>query len=418
MPNLRARLRHFIHELRRRHVLRVAGAYAVAAWVVIQVAVSVFPYVGIPDWVITLVIIVTIAGLPVALVLAWMFQIKPETDDVPVTRGSNAFAIVTLSIVVVMAAAGAWFLWQRQSPGGTDNQVVAVLPFATRGNASYAYLSTGMVDMLSRNFDQVNELRSADPGTIIETAGKIEPGVQIDAERAARIAERVNARYYVLGSVTENAGRIRIDATLHDRIDNRQVGNADVEEDASELFDLIDRVAAELLVDRFGAVSQHLARTAVTMTSSLEALKDYLRGEHALRRAAYDTAVALFQHATEEDSTFALAYYRLAVTASLFDASTVSAPGALARAKAHSQRLSARDRALLDAHHAYALGEADDAERKYEAILSEHPDDLEAQFQLANVLYRYNAPRGRSPHEARPHYEKLFAVDPDFFCPI
>lgn len=422
---VRSRLKHLVNELRRRHVFRVAVAYAVAAWVVIQVAVSVFPYIGIPAWIITAVIIATMAGFPIALVLAWMFQITPEDEiardvppaDAPAGR-TNGLAYVTLVVLIVIVSAGTFVLLRQRADRAGDSEVVAVLPFASRGNASFAYLSTGMVDMLSRNFDQVTELRSADPGTIIETAGKLDPNVQIGSEHAERVAERVNARYYVIGSVTENSGRIRIDASLHDRVRKQQVGSTDIEDDASRLFEMVDRVAADLLVDRFGAASQHLARTAVTMTSSLEALKDYLRGEQALRRAAYDTAVVLFQHATEADSTFALAYYRLAVTASLFDAATVSAPGAIARARAHGSRLSPRDRALVEALSAYTLGEADDAERRYENILSEHPDDMEAQFQLANVLYRYNALRGRSPHEARPHYEKLFAVDPDFFCPI
>lgn len=411
-----------LDELKRRHVLRVAGAYAVAAWVVIQVAVSVFPYIGIPAWVITLVIIVTLAGFPIALVLSWMFQINPEpgaaaaaADD---AQSSRSLAIVTFTVVLLAVGGIGWLLWSQRARGGEDSEVIAVLPFAMRGSPNYAYLGTGMVDMLSRNFDQVTELRSADPGTIIETTGKLDPHVQLDTERAERIAERVNARYYVLGTVTENAGRIRIDASLYDRQGDAPVGDADVEGAADSLFDVIDRVAADLLVDRFGAASKHLVSSAATMTSSLNALRDYLRGEQALRRAAYDTAVTLFQHATEEDSTFALAYYRLAVTASMYDASTISAPGALARAKQHADRLSTRDRALVDALRSYALGEADDAERRYQAILSEHPDDMEAQFQLANVLYRYNALRGRSPMEARPYYEKLFAVDPDFFCPI
>ncbi|MGQ0812852.1 MAG: hypothetical protein ACT4O1_00095 [Gemmatimonadota bacterium] len=401
-------------------MFRVAGAYAVAAWVLIQVATSTFPYLGLPDWAVTLVIVVTLVGFPVALVLSWLFQIRPEEEAVavPAGRDSNALAIATLTVVVLALAGAGWMVLRKRADAADNASVVAVLPFAMRGSPSYAYLSTGMVDLLSRNLDHVTELRSADPGTVLEMSGDVDPNVPLGLERARAIAERINANYFVVGTVTENAGRIRIDATLHDRARSKVVGNAQLEDDDTRLFDLIDRVAADLLVDRFGAASQHLARTAATMTSSPEALKYYLRGEQALRRAAYDSAVAFFQHATEEDTTFALAYYRLAVTTSMYDAVRVSVPGALPRARQHGARLGERDRALMEAHHSYALGEADDAERRYQAILAEHPDDLEAQFQLGNVLYRYNAPRGRSPHEARPYYEKLFELDPEFFCPI
>lgn len=402
-------------------MLRVAGAYAVAAWVIIQVAVSVFPYIGVPDWAITAVIIATLVGFPIALVLSWMFDVRPEASEPAAAdepTSSNALAIATLGVVIIAILGGAWLLWRKRAEPASGSSIVAVLPFAMRGSPSYAYLSTGMVDLLSRNFADVTELRSADPGTIVELSGQIDPNIPLGLERAREIAERLSATYFVLGTVTENAGRIRIDAALHDRVRNKVVGNAQLEDDDSRLFDLIDRVAADLLVDRFGAASQHLARTAVTMTASPEALKAYLRGEQALRRAQYDSAVTFFQAATAHDTTFALAHYRLAVTTSLYDAVRVSVPSALVRARRHAGRLSERDRALMEAHHAYALGEADDAERRYQAILAEYPDDLEAQFQLANVLYRYNAARGRSPHEARPYYEKLFAVDPDFFCPI
>lgn len=409
-----------LQEWKDRGVFRVAAIYVAAAFALIQAADLIFPRLGLPDWTVTATIVAALLGFPVALALAWAFDVK-RADPTLATppRSYRTFAYAAAAVVLLGTGATGWLLWQKRVAAAAENStVVAVLPFAMRGNPGYSYLSTGMVDLLSRNFDGVTELRSADPGTVIEMSGEIDANVPLDLERAREIAQKVHAAFFVLGTVTENAGRVRIEAVLHDREKKTVIGSAQREDSASQLFELIDGVAADLLVDRFGAASRELARTAVTMTSSTDALKYYLRGEQALRRAAYDSATALFQNAVTQDSSFALAHYRLAVTGSLYDAEKISTPTSIAQALRHSGRLGARDRALVEAFHAYTRGEADDAERRYHAILTQYPDDMEAQFQLANVLYRYNAVRGRSPHEARPYFEKLFAVDPEFFCPI
>ena len=90
----------------------------------------------------------------------------------------------------------------------------------------------------------------------------------------------------------------------------------------------------------------------------------------------------------------------------------------ITRALALADRLGERDRALLAAFAEVARGAPDAAERRYREILGTYPDDLEARFQLANVLYSYNAPRGRPPGEAREHYDQVLEVDPEFLCPI
>jgi hypothetical protein len=91
---------------------------------------------------------------------------------------------------------------------------------------------------------------------------------------------------------------------------------------------------------------------------------------------------------------------------------------AIARALAFGQRLAERERRLLTAFAAFRRGAANDAEQQYRAILSDYPGDMEGEFQLATVLYNYNAPRGRSRGEALELYNRVLAVDPEFICPI
>ena len=114
-----------------------------------------------------------------------------------------------------------------------------------------------------------------------------------------------------------------------------------------------------------------------------------------------------------EDSTFALAHYRLAVAAGWAERHALSSE-AVARALATSERLADRDRRLLTAYAAFRRGSPDDAERQYRAILEDYPDDLEAEFQLADVMHQYNPLRGRPRGEARELFDRVLALDPGF----
>ncbi len=195
------------------------------------------------------------------------------------------------------------------------------------------------------------------------------------------------------------------------------IAQASVEGDSTALFDLVDRLSAQLLVSGGPTQGARLARTAALTSGSLPALKAYLDAERNLRAAVYDSAVAGFQAATTLDSSFALAHYRLAVAAAWTGRTGLLAPS-ITRALDLADRLGERDRGLLSAFAEMARGAPDAAERRYREILEEYPDDLEARFQLANVLYSYNAPRGRPPGEAREHYDRVLEVDPEFICPI
>jgi tetratricopeptide (TPR) repeat protein len=179
----------------------------------------------------------------------------------------------------------------------------------------------------------------------------------------------------------------------------------------------VDRLTAQLLVGRGEGQGARLARTAALTSRSLPALKHYLDAERHLRAAQYDSAIAGFQRAVEVDSGFALAHYRLAVAALFIGRMGLIGP-ATGQALAQVERLSERERRLLAAFTDLVRGLPDRAERQYREFLEAYPDDLEAQFELANLLYVYNAPRGRSPAEAREFYARVLQVDPKFICPI
>jgi eukaryotic-like serine/threonine-protein kinase len=304
--------------------------------------------------------------------------------------------------------------WMALRPGGvpaagSEASRLAVLPFTVRAGDEFTYLGEGMVDLLSRNLDGVEGLRTVDPGTVLLAATGATP---LDLERARGIARRVGAGLFVLGSAHAVGGRLRIQARLHAGGDE-PLAQAEVEGAGDEVFDLVDRLAVQLFLATRQGAQFRLIGTAALTTGNLAALKEYLNAEAVLRAGSTDSALAGFQRAAAGDSAFALAYYRLAVAAGWSNRHDLAGQ-ATASALALATRLGERDQRLLEAYAAFRAGRAAEAEEKYRALLRDYPDDLEAEFQLAEVLYRYNHLRGRPIAEAREPFDRVLAYDPGF----
>jgi serine/threonine-protein kinase len=333
---------------------------------------------------------------------------------------SRRALLVGLGALVL--AAGAWAILRHltsPTPAVSPTRL-AVLPFSTSGSSNIAYLGDGMVDLLSRNLNGAGDLRTIDPGTVLTAtsrSGRPAP----DPERGRALARRLGAGLYVLGSLHQAGGRLRIQAELYSDADTAEgaIARAAAEGDTTQLFQLVDHLSADLLAGRGRGLSSRLMQSAALTTRSLTALKDYLKGEQNLRGGdgKFDSAIAGFQRAVAADSTFALAYYRLGVAAGWAERPGISGP-ATERALALGARLDDRDRRLLLAFSAFQRGAADEAEQQYRAILRDYPDDLEAEFQLADLLKHYNPARGRPIAEAREPFNHVLAQDPGFLCPI
>lgn len=332
-------------------------------------------------------------------------------------RRIAAAALAALALVVIAALAIVKF---TRPTAAVSAARIAVLPFAVRGGESFSFLGEGLVDLLSRGLDGAGELRTVDPGTVLTAVAQNGGGGTLDIERARALAQRLGAGLYVMGSVNAVGGRLRIQASLYGdtAASTEPLTKAAVEGDTAQLFKLVDDLSAQLLSKRERGPVSRLAETAGITTGSLVALKAYLDAEHRLRTASLqpsklDSAITMFQQAIKEDSSFALAHYRMAVAAGWANRAAMST-AASARALALSERLGERDRRLLAAYVDFRRGAANEAERKYRAMLEDYPDDLEATFQLADVLYNYNPLRGRPRSEARDPFNQVLALDPGF----
>jgi tetratricopeptide (TPR) repeat protein len=147
-------------------------------------------------------------------------------------------------------------------------------------------------------------------------------------------------------------------------------------------------------------------------TRSLPALKAYLEAERAFRTGDQVRSADLLRRAIALDSTFALASYRLSVVVDALSGAWTEITETAERAMRHAKNLSERDRLLLQAHLASVAEDVDGAERQYRAILVRYPDELEAWYRLAEVIFHQNPITGRPVADSRIPFERLLALDP------
>lgn len=429
-------LKRLLRELRRRRVPQVAGFYLAAGWVLFEVADGTFPRLGLPDWTVTLVLVLLLLGLPLVVGLAWIFDIEPggvrrtppadgvaqrserrgksadALSAVATSASSAAFGrIAVIGAVLVLALAGGAFVLfggGEVEPAMAPDAMV-VLPFTVRGGEDVDVLAEGMVELLSAKLDGLGELRSADPHVVLSRVSG-----DVHASEARALARRLGAGHYVQGSVLEFGGELRLQASVYET-DGRTapVASASVEGTTTSFLALVDELAAELLVAGELAPPGRMPRIAALTTEDLGALRYFLRGETALRETRYEEAVPLFERAVEADSAFALAYYRMSVAASWLERAELL-ERSLAAAQRHGDRLGERDRALVRAFAARKAGRHAEAAERYRAILRSFPDDLEAWYELGEVVLHRGAFLGITPEDAKPVFERAVELDPAY----
>jgi len=312
-------LREFLVELRRRKVYRVAVVYAVVAFVIWQAAEIALPALRLPEWTLTFVVVLTLVGFPIALVLAWAFDITPEgvrrtepragEEMVSARRGWLPPAMAGLAVLALVVAAGWWMLRQRgESPD--ERETLVVLPFENLGPPEEEYFADGVTEEITSRLARISGL-----GVIGRTSA-----IQYkNTNKTIReIGEELGVDYLLEGTVRwervqEGESRVRVTPQLIKVSDATHVWTEPYEEALSGIFrlqaDIAERVAAALEVTLLGAEREALEAEP---TENLEAYDYYLRGIDYHRRGFLEREIQLgirmFERAVELDSTFALAH--------------------------------------------------------------------------------------------------------------
>jgi DNA-binding SARP family transcriptional activator/TolB-like protein len=320
-------------------------------------------------------------------------------------RWLGAAAMLMLLSVSVWAVSRS-----RLEPTPMSSSSIAVLPFDVRGGQAVEYLGSGIVNLLGAALDGAGSLRRVDTrATFAAIAGEAAHG-KPDAQRAEQVARRLGAGMYVLGDVVEAGGHLQIDAAIYRVGAGAPSTRAVVSGAADSVFDLVDRLAARLLGGLGDPAADRLVRTASLTTTSLPAFKSYLQGEELMRDGQFERAAEMYLAAIAQDSTFAVAHYRLALAREWAPlAGEDKAANAAAR---HGERLSVRDRNLLEAFRAWRAGDAAEAERAYRSILARYPDDIDAWFQLGEILFHHGPLFGRPIAESEEAWRKVLSYEP------
>jgi DNA-binding SARP family transcriptional activator len=330
----------------------------------------------------------------------------PEMLPPPPGRRGRVLRLTPLAAAggaTVLLAMG-WFMLAGRPPATRPPGTVAVFPFTVRG-ADPDRIGEVVHVLLAARMDGSGLAPAVGGGTRGDPLPRDRAGVN----RAAAIAASLGATSFVLGDVVTAAGRIELSAVHYsDGRQPRHTARAVADGAPDEIFRLVDRVAAQLLVATSDADGP-LVRTAALTTSSLPALKLFIDGEHAYREGRLAAAAAAYADAIAVDSTFALAYHRLSIAqewSGLEDTGRAAAAAAGARA----DRLPPRARQLLEANAARRVGDFTTAERLFRALLQRYPDDADGWNGLGEVLFHGNPPRGRSGREAREPFERARAL--------
>ncbi len=254
--------RNFFAELKRRNVYKVAVAYAVVSWLLIQIATQVFPFFDIPNWAVRVVVLLLALGFPVALVLAWAFEITPEgirreseiEPDEPITYHTGR-KLIGITIAVAVAAGGMLAfqllrprLMTEQIPAASpaapaaviSEQSIAVLPFADKSEAQdQGYFSDGISEELLNLLGRIPQLRVPS-----RTSSFSSRASRSKFRRSRGCCDVANV---LEGSVSKNGDQLRITTQLIRAADGFHLWSETYDRKMDDIFKIQDEIAGEVV---------------------------------------------------------------------------------------------------------------------------------------------------------------------------
>ena len=340
---------NFFAELKRRNVYKVAVAYAVVAWLLMQVASQIFPFFEVPNWIVRLVIVLLVIGFPIALIIAWAFEVTPEgikSTEAADAAGQRSRGVAWIYVVLIGAAlsAGLFFVGRytaghamaRQSEVATAglDKSIAVLPLINEsGDPRDEYFSDGLSEELIAALAQISGLR------VIGRSSSFRFKDRKEEPRA--IGEKLGVSTLLDGTVRKQGDRVRIVAELVNAADGIQLWTQTFDRQLKDIFavqeEIARAVAESLKVTLLGSQKS----PSQIATNNVEAHNAYLQGHfHFLRRNVddYSKAISFFDRAIELDPNYALAYAERAEAWTMIGDLTGQRPTAYPKARNDAEK--------------------------------------------------------------------------------
>src|SRR5438034_8431625 len=351
--------RSFFAELKRRNVYKVAVGYAVVGWLLIQVATQVFPFFEIPNWAVRLVVLLIVVGFPIALVIAWAFELTPggikrteEADRVYPGR-SRGRAWIYVVISAGLLSAGLFFLGRYTAPnenkiGNVPAKSIAVLPFENLSRDSdNAYFAEGIQDEILTRLARVADLK-----VISRTSTQRYKSSPNDLPQ---IAKQLGVANILEGSVQKSQDQVRVNVQLINAATDAHLWADSFDRKLIDIFAVESEIAAKV-ADKLQAKLTGAEQHAISMqpTQNTEAYQLYLKGRYFWnKRTGPDLrkAIDYFKQAIDKDPKYALAYAGLADSYTLLSAYGAGGPQeSFPSAKTAAQKALELDDTLAEAH--------------------------------------------------------------------
>ncbi|MDA0348079.1 MAG: hypothetical protein O3C43_10070 [Verrucomicrobia bacterium] len=432
----------FWQELKRRKVMRVAITYAVVAWLIIQVASSTFGWFDIPAWAFRLVTLCVILGFPLAVIIAWAFELTPdgikttkhareEQGEVPVSKTQERkrnwltilYAAGLPTLIFGTLALFLYFRTDHSSPALSSSngpqvedleKSIAVLPFDNRSNREEdLFFTDGIHDELLSQISRIRDIKTISRTSVM--------GYRGTTKSIPNIGEELQVNHILEGGVQRAGNQIRINVQLIEAAADRHLWAETYTREltAENVFEIqseITRTIAQALKAILSpAEAEQLEKLP---TDNLAALEAYFRGKEKLeKRSRIDFAEAIhyFEEAISLDPKFAMAHAALARNI-LTDARFSGLPRDLQAAKAEPHILKALelDDTLSEAHLAvaglkYFQGDNLAAERAFNRAIELDPNNPDALSEYAGFMGREHPDQSL---EIAALYRQAYELDP------
>ncbi|MFC1796098.1 tetratricopeptide repeat protein [Pseudomonadota bacterium] len=402
--------------MRRRRVFRVIALYAVAGWIVIEVASTVLPGLNLPDWAPTLVIVLVALGFPIAVLMAWAFDIGPQgvtrtgpAEAPPAEPAPSTLSQVEASPEPAPAAA-------KPASIPSDGRSIAVLPFLNMsGDVENEYFSDGIAEEILNLLVKLPQLKVASRTSSFVFKGK--------EANIPTVASELGVATVLEGSVRQAGGRVRITAQLIDAASDTHLWSETYDREFKDVFAIQDDIA-QSIVDALQMTLTPQERRSIqyVATSDAKAYDHYLRGRsfmYSMSRQDYEHAIRMYQQAIDLDEKYALAYAGMADAYSHLYRYAEATPENAAKAVEASKHAIELDPDSAEAHASRGLSLF--ISEQYEAAQSEFRESIRLNPKLWEAHYYSGLAHSSKGdfEQAIEHYRHAIEVNPaDYQAPL
>ncbi len=415
---------NFFAELKRRNVYKVAVAYAVVGWLLVQVTTQVFPIFEIPNWALRLIVLAIIIGFPIALVLAWAFELTPQgikhTEDVDLSdkRVSKKRTWIYVTLIGAALSFALFFVGRLSAPNSSASPAVlpeksiAVLPFENQNrDPDTDYLCDGIPESIINSLSELPKLKVMSRNSVFHYKGK-----EADAQT---VGKELKVQTLLTGRVRQRGDGLTIGVELINAGDNSQLWGQQYSRKLADVFAVQEEIAKEvsekLRLKLTGTEKEQLAKRP---TENLKAFQYYMQGRAAAQRrtnADLLASVSYYEKALQEDSRYALAYAGLSdAYANLGYYGSIAPVEGRRKAEEAARKSLELDDKLAEAHTAlgqiyiaFAPSDFSTGDRELNHAIELNPNLAVARYNLGLSLIR----QGRLD-EAIVELQKARALDP------